>query len=349
MKFLLFLLILIPSYSYSSNILYSIEKDGKTSYILGTVHSVQAEAEDVHPKLPSIISKSRIALFEIVTAFDRIDGFADLLEEAELLGLSNSNGISPGAAKKIDTFLSSLDEANFGHIKNNWKKVPPGLLIVFLQMALSKAQFEAYESIENEDDSFKNPLSYADGHGIDVKLKDQIQNQGTPVYALDGDQVYLRVLMEHSTVRTLADFAMKNVPKVAAADTSKIKREKDLPKEWKIPDRHVPDRETANGFYLDDNPEDIFRVFNDHNNLIGITANKRNEAWARKLLAEVKLGGAFIVVGLGHLHLSSRHGRSLIQILEDDNFKVTAIPKFAGETEASLVNPRPEISCKGVL
>lgn len=143
-------------------------------------------------------------------------------------------------------------------------------------------------------------------------------------------------------INDVTRFVMENIPATPASTLAKITRFEDIPTIWRNevpspqgnPSLDLNDSEfyeLIERIYLEDNYEGLKKVFaaeEKYDPIDRATMFGRNQMWSDEIEREMKEGGAFVAVGLDHLHNSSGNGKSLLQILEERGFKVTSLPKF---------------------
>ncbi len=300
----------------SKHILYSIKKDGKVSHILGTLHTVKSDAKTVHPLLPDLISQSRVGLFEITNKQDRFDGLDAFLEEFYgKRDLSESSlDFSDEVKKRLEVFVSEISSEH-SHLKY-WPMMLPGILY----LSLKEAIFSLSKTLTPEN---------SDRITFDRRLRVIFKEHKKPLIALDADQRYLKAFHYFITLEGLSQFILKKLPEAsfnAVLDKARLisnsKKESTLKIAFEVINEEKYLEDDVAGLLTEDFEEGIERSVIEIANLYG-----RNAIWASKILEEFEKGGAFVVVGLAHLHLQSKSGKSLLEIFMDNGYTLKALPK----------------------
>lgn len=152
MTYRLYLVVVfLLSYSIAASaatILYTVEQNGKVSYIIGTVHSVQAELSDVHPQLPGIIDNSRVLLLESFGDGNAIYDLMNLFLKQKAQS-SQFDKLSSGVLKRLKSFLSGLDGDTFD-LKRTWRSFHPGIFLRLLSAEVDNVRSTIEYNIHGE-------------------------------------------------------------------------------------------------------------------------------------------------------------------------------------------------------
>jgi uncharacterized protein YbaP (TraB family) len=321
------------------HILYSVEKDGKTSHILGTVHIVKAKVDDVHPLLPGLMSRARMALLEVNFATDRHVNFkvfvANVLKNNPIT--SKSEGLSIEAEKRLEAFFNKISK-DHAYAKL-WKFLPPGVVLLLVEALYKHINADPEQiSVINNQDTF-----------IDERISRLLKSLNKPIIPLDGEQRYEQALSKNIDVEGLSDYLLETLPEVKIQELGENEgKYKYVINGFKEALESKISRQALIEAYLND---DAGRVFSevDQSNLkrfghYDALLFGRNVTWTPKIIEELDKGSVLIVVGLAHLHMQRDWGKSLLQILEDNGYKVTALPKAD-----YLLSLKNGLSCRAAL
>ncbi len=323
----------------NKHILYSIEKDGNTSHILGTLHILKQDIAEVHPLLPDLILNTRVALFEVETTGVRLKGFDILLRDFLINSpvFGRSVGISDEAKELLTEFFDQVSK-EYNYVKF-WPLMPPGIVLL-LVAHLRNHQSDNFEHISVLNDQILL---------IDSEIARMVKALQKPIISLDGEHRYQQAFIENIDVEGLSHYLLSTLPqkRFQVLDENKSKLENLVDGLKKTLEQKMEEKALI-GSYLNEDVEKILLEFDEpflkRFRYYDALLFGRNAEWASKILEELEKGEALIVVGLAHLHVQREWGRSLLEILEENGYKVTALPKVDYMSVSSGA-----LSCNSIL
>jgi|GEM_PF-5386357 len=306
----------------NKHILYSIEKDGKTSHILGTLHTVQEDLDKVHPLLPDLIQNARTAIFEVESVGVRLKGFHVFLDDffRNNPTFDRSVGVSDEANERLTEFFDQTPE-EYSYVKL-WPMMPPGIVVLLVELLSLPSNSNLTQISVLSDQSLF----------IDRAIVEMFQAFQKPIISLDGEYRYQQAILENIDVAGLSHYILNELPqnRFQVLNENKTKFELVADGFKKALKSKLKEIDLINSYLIED-VEHVLSEFKDpfleRSRYYDALLFGRNAVWTPKILEELEKGGAMIVVGLAHLHVQREWGQSLLEIIEENGYKVTALPK----------------------
>ncbi|SDC58786.1 TraB/GumN family protein [Niabella drilacis] len=284
--------------------LWKIESPtGKTSYILGTIHSFGKSWLDSFPIITNKIEESAIFFNESNARPGQPNSHFYLDSSIKAKRAAVFFGDHTG---KIDSFFSSYlgMEDGFSSIIDSCTSY-----------AMQQRQILIYTrllSLQYRDEILGMPFNPPDESyfaPIDFLVEAIANSAGLKIYGLD-DPGYLK-----KTVYDEDSFSGQNELLMLVNNITALK--KGTPNQSTERDKN--DYQLYNrGLF------DFSIAYNQKRSEIDWTTNvKRNQAWIKKLLPVLKRDNCFIAVGIGHLLSNNRYG--VLDILERKGFKISEV------------------------
>ncbi len=306
----------------NNHILYSVEKDGRVSHILGTMHSVNAELDVVHPLLPKIIDEARVALVELYGKGDSTHSrYSSIREFTNNLSRDNAKknkGISTGAKRKFNQLIKDyeISEGRNGKLDllSAWNHFPPGFAILLLEI-IKKVTKQSL-SIDAAE-KLQSVIEF----GLDSRIEQRLFELKTPVISLDANNRYLQAFVDEITIKGLSQYIMSDLENFNDIKPFDVDDEKFVQTRLKMEEQYFDDNFVRPSVSRERDGEQASESRR-------AMLSGRNKLWAPVIMDEVEDGDALIAVGIGHLHYESKtYGDNLLDILRDNGYTLKALPK----------------------
>lgn len=329
--------------------LYKVEKDGKENWLLATTH-VPIDADWLPPEVSDVIAKSRLVFAEIG---DGSDTNLRRLKEQEHRWIMNY--VKTGARRNVKKalplqdylFLKSVFD-QFGARIENLNLLPPVSVINQVGDLLIKFEREIISSAFSR--ATDEELSAAHARGIQILnekgLSDFTETPASHWQIMDF--AILGIAQEHHIpVRSIETLEVALDSLMVASETEIVPALRTLIKRSRILKAEISKH--LGEFYADKMMNSHPNVFtqwlraNPANPFSGVerepVANlrpaipltrgdmARHEGWVNTIRDEFEMGGVLVVVGEVHVHgsASNKSFKSLIQIYEDQGYRVTRV------------------------
>ncbi|WP_105258095.1 TraB/GumN family protein [Pseudoalteromonas sp. T1lg88] len=267
--FCLFIIFTQPAFAELTPALWQVEKQGKTSYLFGTVHVGDTSMKGLPKKIEKAISNSDAVVVEVdLTALSAVQ-----IQQRSMPFLMLQNGrtldseLSPQSYQKLDQYFG---EKNI-NIKMFSSLKPWAVLLTMMQIELQNA-------------------GYSDEFGIDKQVLASAKQKNKAIIELESLEQQLEmftVLEEHSDLMVADTFRQLN-----QFDESFLR----LINGWKKGETSVLTEAYEQSF---DDSE--YGQLNEHVLLI-----ERNHKWIKQLEKTLQKQSLFIAVGA--LHLGEENG-----------------------------------------
>ncbi len=229
----LFVLILFPFISLPSfaedGLLFSVEKDGKTSYLFGTQHSVTDSLYSIHPEIEKAIKRSHTVLIEhkgdLMDAYFPPSGLGIFQADNETRKAMRK--LPPGVVKRVNEFFKpSMVEGSYF---SSWQRYHPGVALAFVNDWSTRVKGIVIAEIRLAHGTVKESSA---SRIIDDQVRELAERSGKKVYALDVDGVITEGFVRASSIADLSSWVMKHLPLGSVDGIDRTPLFEELPKSW---------------------------------------------------------------------------------------------------------------------